>query len=444
MTSSENDFPGEPWKIRDGEVLPGPRNAGQLSADPANPVAEDHAHEHPAEHQPAPAEDQFIEDQVSADSAPELPLPECLLPPLLDPERPASAIHDPETSAIPDAGQSPLLAHYERPHLPAPQRIPNFGHLLIFTALAVAGYLCSGLVVLGALHFHLFGLTTLKQAATEIHYTLGSQAAWYIVTLGLCGVIFPLLWQRSFLQGLDWRPEAAIRLRVRLFAAAMVCFFLAVVDGILIPGPTDTPIDEIFRIPGAAWLLFAFGVTLAPLFEEIAYRGFLLPTLCTAFDWTAEHLTHQPPPFLGSVREPVTSSSFDADLNAGPDFYEAPYPAAHTEPYLVWTAWRAPRRDWLARLRLPAGTGDSARWSVPAMVVGSVLTSVPFALMHGEQTGYSLGPFVLLMCVSLVLCAVRLTTRSLAASVLVHSCYNLLLFSLMLLGTGGFRHLDRM
>jgi membrane protease YdiL (CAAX protease family) len=38
---------------------------------------------------------------------------------------------------------------------------------------------------------------------------------------------------------------------------------------------------------------------------------------------------------------------------------------------------------------------------------------------------------------------VRLATRSLAASVLVHASYNLLLFSLMLLGTSGFRHLDK-
>jgi hypothetical protein len=78
------------------------------------------------------------------------------------------------------------------------------------------------------------------------------------------------------------------------------------------------------------------------------------------------------------------------------------------------------------------------------MVIGSILTSIPFAWMHAEQTGSSLGPFLLLICVSLVLCWIRLSTRSLASSVLVHACYNLLLFSLMMLGTGGFRHLDKM
>jgi len=288
-----------------------------------------------------------------------------------------------------DPNETPLFANYGRP--PAsllPLRTPNFGHLVVFLLLVIGGYLSSGLVVLGALHFHLFGVSTLKQASNDIHYTLGSQAAWYVLTFGACAVIFPMLWNRRFLDGLGWRAASAIRLRWRLVSAAGVCFVLALVDGVLIPGPPDTPIDQVFRIPGAAWLLFAFGVTLAPFLEEIAFRGFLLPALCTAYDWTTERIT-------GSLAPPL-------ERDGGP------------------------------------------RWSMRAMVVASILTSIPFALMHAEQTGYSIGPFLLLVCVSLVLCWVRLATRSLASSVLVHSCYNFLLFSLMMAGTGGFKHLDKM
>jgi membrane protease YdiL (CAAX protease family) len=64
--------------------------------------------------------------------------------------------------------------------------------------------------------------------------------------------------------------------------------------------------------------------------------------------------------------------------------------------------------------------------------------------MHGAQTGYSWAALGILVGVSLVLCWARLSTRSLAASVFVHASYNFLLFALMLLGTSGFRHLDRM
>ena len=78
------------------------------------------------------------------------------------------------------------------------------------------------------------------------------------------------------------------------------------------------------------------------------------------------------------------------------------------------------------------------------MVIAAIATSLPFALVHAEQQGHALGPFLLLIAVSLVLCAVRLVTRSLAASVVVHACYNFLLFSLMMVGTAGFRHLEKM
>ena len=78
---------------------------------------------------------------------------------------------------------------------------------------------------------------------------------------------------------LRWNSLARRRQRSaaagRLISAAVVCFFVAMINGMLMPGPTNAPIDELFKAPGAAWVLFAFGVTLAPFFEEMAFRGFL-------------------------------------------------------------------------------------------------------------------------------------------------------------------------
>jgi uncharacterized protein len=201
-------------------------------------------------------------------------------------------------------------------------------------------------------------------------------------------LLFPRIWHTGFFAGVEWRARAALRLRWQLFSAAFACFVLAIIDGVLLPGPKEAPIDQVFRMPGGAWLLFAFGVTFAPLIEEIIYRGFLLPAFCTLWDWSAESIRDLP----------------------------APWPDEN----------------------------GKTRWSPAAMVFASICTSVPFALMHGYQTGYSVGTFVLLMFVSLALCWIRLSTRSLAASTVVHACYNLLLFALMLWGTGGFKHLDKM
>jgi hypothetical protein len=290
----------------------------------------------------------------------------------------------------PVVGQRPLFQSWYVPQ-PKPvveSRIPHFGHLLILLALAFLGFVGAILLMRGALYYHLFGVSTIQQAGGDIHYTIGFMASLYLISFGASALVFPLIWHKGFFAGLQWNAASAMRHIRLLLGAAFVCFLLALVDEIVLPGPTNAPIDKLFDSRTAAWLLFAFGVTFAPFFEEIAFRGFLLPTLCTAFDWYGEKLSGDHAP--------------------------------------------------------PLGPGDYPHWSLPAMVLASITTSIPFALMHAEQTAWSLGPFLLLVAVSLVLCWARLAARSLAASVLVHACYNLLLFSLMLLGTGGFRHLDKM
>lgn len=304
-----------------------------------------------------------------------------------------------------DASEESPLAHQEQNDLPVieqellfsgvfaepprpPVRIPNMADVGLAAVLLIFGWVGAAAVTEIALHFHLFGVATETQAMNDIHYTLGAQTFWYLFSFLGCVLLFPQLWRKNFFTGIEWGAGAAFNARLKLGGAIVFCFVLAMVDSIALPGPTDAPIDEVFRLPGAAWMMFAFGITLAPFFEELAFRGFLLPALCTAYDWSRERIAHTAPP----------------------------WPDAEDRP----------------------------QWSLPAMAVGSVLTSIPFALIHGAQTGYSLGPFLLLVGVSLSLCWVRLSTRSLAASTVVHAAYNFLLFSLMFFGTGGFKNLDKM
>jgi len=46
-----------------------------------------------------------------------------------------------------------------------------------------------------------------------------------------------------------------------------------------LPMPKELPIDKFFQTPAEAWVLSLFGVTLAPLMEELFFRGFLYPVL---------------------------------------------------------------------------------------------------------------------------------------------------------------------
>ncbi|MGA2349866.1 MAG: CPBP family intramembrane glutamic endopeptidase [Terracidiphilus sp.] len=281
-----------------------------------------------------------------------------------------------------------LFQSWSQPEPVAPMRIPHLGHLALLAAFLIFGVVCMMVAMMIALHFHFDGVSSLDQIKTNIHYLLGSEAVLYLVTFSLSFFIFPLFWNKSFFEGIHWRGKTALRLYWQLPAIALGCIALAAIDDKFLPGPSKAPIEDIFRSPGAAWLMFGFGVTLAPFFEEIGFRGFLLPSLATAWDWTIEKSTGKPAPPL--------------DENGHP------------------------------------------QWSIFATVIASIATSLPFALMHAEQTAWSLGPFLLLFVVSLILCAVRVRTRSLAASTLVHSCYNFLIFSTALISTDGFRHLDKM
>lgn len=308
-----------------------------------------------------------------------------LLPPAQDPSSsPDGAPLLPADRSL--SAEASLFAHWEQPRPPV--RIPHFGHLLLLASFALAGLLAATLAVFLGLHFHLFGIATRDQALHNVGYNLGSEMILYFVALALALLVFPSLWEQSFFTGIQWRGATALRLKRHLIFCALGCFLLAGLDSVLFSGPKDAPIDKIFRSPGAPWLMLIFGTTIAPFFEELFFRGFFLPSLCTAFDWARERIVHVAPPPL--------------DLDGHP------------------------------------------QWSMAAMLFGSLCASLPFAAIHLAQTGYAIGPFVLLVCVSLVLCAVRLVTRSLASSVLVHAAYNFLLFFVMLLGTGGFQHLEKL
>jgi membrane protease YdiL (CAAX protease family) len=290
----------------------------------------------------------------------------------------------------PNETERPMFQQWYVPPPRPPVRTPHLGHVVLLLIFILSGLFVAGILMAVAVHFHLFGVTSLKSAITDldVRYALGSELIAYLVMFGLGLLFFPMIWGESFFAGIQWNGETALRLRWQLFITASICFVLALVNGWLLPSPQNAPIDKIFRTPGAAWLLFVFGITFAPFFEEMVFRGFILPALCTGCDWINEKISHVP------VR--------------------------------------------------PLDEHGQPQWSLAAMVIGSLATSVPFAGMHAAQTGYSLGPFVLLVCVSMVLCWARLSTRSLAASVLVHGFYNFLIFSIMMLGTGGFRHMDKL
>jgi membrane protease YdiL (CAAX protease family) len=271
-------------------------------------------------------------------------------------------------------------------------RTPNLLDATLFLVLLVGGGVVSSALLGVALYFHwldkYFGLHSLDAAAKSTPVELGLELVIYLIGIGIAVPLFRMIWRKSFFSGVHWHGGTAGRLRYLLFGVAVICNLLAIAGNWLLPFPQHAPIDKLFGTTTDAWMLACFGVLIAPFFEEMIFRGFLLPSIATAWDWLHEKVTHELPRPLDAAGNPV--------------------------------------------------------WSVGAMVFAALLVSAPFAAMHAPQVGNAWGPVLLLYCISLILCAVRLKTRSLAASTLVHASYNFLLFAVMFAETGGFRHMDKL
>jgi uncharacterized protein len=264
-------------------------------------------------------------------------------------------------------------------HGPA-KRIPHIGHAILFFSLA---FLLLALCQLG-----IFTLAHVRLESAQQHPFLGlaCEALAYVLILTASAWLFPHLWELSFLQGIHWNALAVRRYWYRIIAGGVLLSVAAQVALQFLPAPKTDPFDGMVKTPHGAWLLMAFAVLLAPLTEEIAFRGFLLPALATAY-------------------------------------------------------------DWLALERSPAGLDRwqrSSLHSTSALVFSAIFSSIPFVLLHADQLSHAWGALGVLYGVSLVLSFVRIRTHSLACSVLTHMTYNFSIFVGILIVTGGFTHLEKL
>ncbi len=261
-------------------------------------------------------------------------------------------------------------------HGPA-RRIPHIGHAILFFSLAF--------MMVGLCELAIFTLAHIRFESALQHPGLGlaSQALAYVLTLATSAWLFPHLWDVPFLQGVHWNFLAVRRYWYWIVGGGVLLSVAAQASLQLLPAPKTTAFDSILTTTHAAWLLMGFAVLLAPLTEELAFRGFLLPALATAY-------------------------------------------------------------DWLALERSPAGLDRwqrSSLHSTSALVFSAIFSSIPFALLHADQLAHAWGVLGVLYGVSLVLSFVRIRTHSLACSTLMHATYNFSIFLAILITTSGFRHL---
>jgi membrane protease YdiL (CAAX protease family) len=287
-------------------------------------------------------------------------------------------------------------------------RVPNLGHAVLFVSFSGLLLFLSQLVALSLSR----EAPKTSQMLLQPKLELGSMAATYVLALASCFLVFPLFWARGLLAGLNWNGAKALRLGVRLVSLGLSVGWCVQALSSLIPMPKTIPMDDFFRTPSDVWLVTLFGTLLAPLFEEVTFRGFLLPALSIAFDW------------MGPMLRYIAAFSF------------APF-SRRLLPMRI-AGFREEASAGLSR-----ETGNLYFRSRTAVVLASLLSSVLFARLHAEQLGHAWAAVGILFGVSLLLSVVRVKTRSLACSTIVHASYNLSVFLTLFVATGGYRHLDK-
>jgi hypothetical protein len=308
-----------------------------------------------------------------------------------------------------------------------PAATPNLGHTLLFGLLvALAGFIIGLIFQLSLMHIAPHMRESTEQMQTDPLLVIPIEALIYAVAGAASFLVFPLLWKRSFGQGIHWR---AVIVRSRVWLLVGIGVATSVVVQLLsnfLPIPKELPIDKFFTHPLGVWLIAVFGVTVAPAFEELAFRGFLLPSLASAWDWVTQRAR--------TPRELPGSSA------------SQPPPEGDWQSQAILDAALPPNGEvrWNSGPAGRTSVNEDPRWSIPALIFSTVITSIGFAMLHGAQLAHSFAPLAVLFAVSVVLCITRLRFHSLAASTLVHSMYNATIFVMLFIGTDGFRHLDKL
>ena len=186
------------------------------------------------------------------------PLPEPAIPAT---ERPSGDRIEPDVPPVPPPAENPRWSGWD------------VLALAFITFLTIA---LSLLAVSFAAHRYLYPRVPWVEVVKRPDLIVVSQLVAYLIVLGvmyeLAGdtsraqVAGSIRWNWPRNWGLFLMCGVALSLGLQLFAH-------------LLPMPKKLPIDEFFQTPRQAWLLSLFGITFAPLLEELFFRGFLYPVL---------------------------------------------------------------------------------------------------------------------------------------------------------------------
>jgi hypothetical protein len=153
----------------------------------------------------------------------------------------------------------------------------NGWDVLRLTFLTIVALFAGVFTVLLIARWRVYPHTALGEIARIPLVVVAGQSLAYILILAYMYVLVTRERGRpDFLAAIHWNWPSNIAVYVLTgFALSIALQGLAH----LLPIPKELPIDSFFRTPAEAWALSILSVTLAPLMEELFFRGFLYPVL---------------------------------------------------------------------------------------------------------------------------------------------------------------------
>ncbi|MHB1959380.1 MAG: CPBP family intramembrane glutamic endopeptidase [Acidobacteriaceae bacterium] len=180
----------------------------------------------------------------------------------------------PVPEALPPADDASLHSS------PRASETPAFLEMVAF--FAIAAILITLIQALGAavaIHWHLFGKIALKTLVYEPRFTIPTMLVSYGAVALAAVALFGRVWPDGFLAGIHWNFFQARRYAIWLLALGIGLGFAMQLASNYLPIPKELPVDSFFQNALDAWMVALFGVFIAPICEEIAFRGFLYPSL---------------------------------------------------------------------------------------------------------------------------------------------------------------------
>lgn len=187
--------------------------------------------------------------------------------------------------------QDPIPQNHVVPQLPLEMALPvapeevdlidvvlillvAFGSLFLGTVVAVGGYM----VAHGQ---HTFNPKLLSE---NVMFLLPAQLVSYLVVVGFMAFIVAARHNRTLGEAVHWNLPSGTRWLTALSGGAALGLGSQVASSILSRWiPKTLPIDQYFHDAASAYMLAGFGILVAPVVEELFFRGFVYPALAR---WT--------------------------------------------------------------------------------------------------------------------------------------------------------------